>query len=199
MIGRLKRWLKGGRGPGFYGPEKIGGHDLWTWKNPAEMPKIRQMAYMNALKDVELGIQRHDLVAFCDQLTGMTQNREKPQAEKDIEMVQLIGYLKYLLEIPATSKPLLHVASVLVLIDDEPEASMEAKWAEMKWRLIENNDRAHGFFLQVGWSLIDIAKDNMGEWSEWDYTKNKRMEKLEALFLERIGSSEKMSSEHSRQ
>lgn len=168
---------------------KLAGHNFFRFENPGRMPKLRELAYMNAMNDVEIGVMRQDCLAYTKLIDDTLKHGMAPE-EKLTEITKYNGYFQSMLMLPSSQKPLMYMGHIFTMMDNEDPEDLSAHWADAKLKLAEANPEVKAFFLKIGWSVCDISEANKENYANWDYTSSKTAERVEKTFLNLIHSYE---------
>ncbi len=125
-----------------------GENTFYSFKQLDSIPEIRLEAYLARHHEFkELGMVKADLRAFC--LTV----EEYGNQGRHMEVQQLNGYFKSLLDRPVTLYPTIYLASPLVILNDEPIKKILPEYESKKTELALKNSEVESFFLGIILSL----------------------------------------------
>jgi len=157
-----------------------GDNTLYSFKTLDHIPTIRLEAYLARHHEFkELGMVKADLRAFCLTI------EEFGKEGRFVEVMQLIGYFKTLLDRPVTLYPTIFLASPLVLVNNEPIDEILPEYEALKTELALKNSDVESFFLGLIIDLGSFTLDLLPHGKQQAYsTKRERI--VEEIFHQAI-------------
>ncbi len=123
---------------------EIDGNIFYTFKHLDNLPAIRAEAYLSRhFEFEEIGMRKADLIAFCETV------EEFGNQGRFMEVQQLNGYFKSLLQRPITLYPTIYLASPLIMLNDEKENELSSEFEAKKTELARSTPAVESFFLKT--------------------------------------------------
>lgn len=165
---------------------KYRGHKFYSFKNVAQIPVQRTETVFYRLEEVKLGVTKADNLAFMDLMSQMVTT---DYVGDQRSLIALIDYFDNLLKQDFNIKPIMHVGTAVVLIDDEPENKLTERHQYLKGELIKQSDKVRDFFLKQGMDLCLTFNKEWNPTEVWEIIQSNLQNPTEATFLKKVGSS----------
>lgn len=145
------------------------------------MPTMRRMAYYDAMYNVSLRIRGDDLDIAVDMM------REKLNAGDFTGASWLLETMAAYRSLYTQRAVLFEVGNPIILLDDEPDDDMLAKYVRDKRELVETNDDVASFFLVTAVDSIMKTNSQSNNTNIEDYLRDATIQAIETRFLKSIG------------
>ncbi len=179
---------------------RIAGH-LFSVLDPMQMNNIRATRFMLEEYEREWGMTKNDLLAIDDFLLSETKFPEKAAnlgelnaalADKLKRIYAIVAQRQAVLKEDYQYKPFLQAASIIILLDDEPEDSIIQKYQAKKMELCQMHPEIEAFFLRVirVFQLNITNSSDMSKISTWypsiklKHTENNLLKKINTNIYE---------------
>ena len=157
-----------------------GGHKFYVFSDPAKMPAQRVEALYYKMEEIKLGIRKVDLQAFHDMMKSYIDAGELQN------IATLNSYLGVLLDHQVNLKPALSLATVVVLVDDEPAGELSEPHDAIKQRMIDKYPEVKDFFCELSANLVKSFNKEMNASEYLAALSNPHQRQIEKLFLDQI-------------
>ena len=114
------------------------GHKFYVFKDVNRIPAERIEALYYRLEEVKLGVTKADILAFLDIMKNMITS---DYYGNQIKISTLVDHFEGVVNQDFNMKPVLHLATAVVLVNDEPEGRFTEKHQLLKFELIEKSDK----------------------------------------------------------
>jgi hypothetical protein len=135
---------------------EIDGNTFYSFKSLDMLPKLRKEAIIaRHFEYTEMRIQHSRLLAFCETV------EEFGNQGRFMDVQQLNGYFKNLLQKPITLYTMIYMASPMVVLNDEPIEKLSPEFEAKKTELALSIPDVESFFLKTTIVLIPSISDSL--------------------------------------
>lgn len=161
-------------------PFKIAGYSFRLFQDVATMPNIRKIAYLDALRDYQNGVESHDLHRFSELIIKEINNNQ----------LATVGYLANVLRnytsLAYNDDLLLNLANSVILLNDEDPVSPSGKTNQIKLDLCKKEPEIRNFFFLIALKSVNAYKDLSTLAEVEDYLKQPMTRQIKSVWKSEI-------------
>lgn len=136
-------------------PVDFDGATFYTFEHVRNMPTTRFLSIVDTSNELEVGITRETLDAFCVGLEREIENREWARAAYYVQMLRMFR------EQFTSPEIMFKICNAIVLLPDEPVAEFDPKFTAIKRRMYDSDPEVRRFFLEC---VVPRLSELMSTW-----------------------------------